>query len=77
MDQSLIIALASALSALFGAASGATLVAIILARRSGDLESERNEFKRRLNRILETELPGAEQLPLLKLLYEVARGTRI
>lgn len=35
------------------------------------------EFKRRLNRILETERPDVEQHPKLQLLYSVAKGERV
>lgn len=40
-------------------------------------ESEREEYQRRLNRILETENPNVEGHPKLVLLYDFARGTRI
>lgn len=35
------------------------------------------EYKRRLNRILETERPDIEQHPKLQLLYSVAKGERV
>ena len=35
------------------------------------------EYKRRLNRILETERPDVEQHPKLQLLYSVAKGERV
>lgn len=40
-------------------------------------EESRSEYKRRLNRILETERPGIEAHPKLVMIYDVARGARV
>lgn len=42
-----------------------------------DTEQQRDEMKRRLNRILETERPGIEAHPKLVMIYDVARGAKV
>ena len=40
-------------------------------------ERDRDEFRRRLNRIIETERPDVEAHPKLALLYAVAKGDMV
>ncbi|WP_066697594.1 hypothetical protein [Sphingobium amiense] len=48
-----------------------------MAENIASAEDQRDEMKRRLNRIIETERPTIEEHPELALIYAVAKGERI
>ncbi len=67
----------AAVAGLIGFLGGSLCGGLKMVDRPEGAENQRDEYQRRLNRILETEQPEVEAHPKLVLLYQVARGARI
>lgn len=67
----------ASVAAAVGFLAGSLWGGIGMINKLEDSEATGEEYKRRLNRILETERPDVEAHPKLAMIYDVAKGARV